>query len=263
MMKPDRIDAYLAKLGPLLRASPRDNARLLLEAAAHLRDVEAAARAAGVSPEHAADLAIARFGPAERVAEEAARNVKTPQLWVRLGVHATRLGAVVLAALGLNGLLGEPLSWALGMDFFFGDERRVAVSPERCEQLLRLQPGQSTCNGALVEHHFGEYVEYGLVALLLGALLLWAARAWRFRLEPVGPQRTLLELATLLAAVVLFALGALVDLPRGLLGTMRDPHLGAGRALSQGLVCALGAVLFAVLAVRRMRTGADAAPAPR
>jgi hypothetical protein len=257
-MSPDSIAAYLAELRRLLRGSPRDNARLLSEVEAHLRDAAASARAEGLSAEDGADVAIARVGPAARIASEAAAQVRSPSLAVRLGAHTVRLGALLLVALGLNGLLGEAISRFTGLDFFFGDERTVTVSPERCAQLLRLQPGQSTCNGALVEHHFGEYVVSGLAALVLGALLLWAVRAWSFRFEPVGRQRRALELATGLAAVVQFSLLAAMKLPEGLVGTLRAPNLGAGRALSEGAVCALAAGLFAVLAVREAHRSLEA-----
>jgi hypothetical protein len=252
-MSTDRIAAYLAELRQLLDGSPRDNNRLLLEIEAHLRDAASTARAQGLPLEAAADVAIARVGPAAGVAAAAALVARRPSVWVRVAAHTSRLGGLLLVVLGLNGLIGEPISWFAGVDFFFGDERTIAVSPQRCARMLRLQPGQSTCNGALVEHHFGEYIEHGLAALVFGLLLLWAVRAWRFRFEPVGLQRTLLEMATGLAAVVQFSLLAAVNLPKGVMGALRDPHLGAGRALSVGLVCALAACLFAGLAVRRMR----------
>jgi len=249
----DPIVAYLAQLRRLLRGAPRANTRLLQEVEAHLRDAAAAAAAQGLSAEDAADVALARVGPAARIAEAAAAHLPVPSLAVRLAVHALRLGALVLVVLGLNGLLGEPLARLWGVDFFFGDERSVPVSAERCAQLLRMQPGQSSCNAALVEHHFGEYVEYGLVAAVLGALLLWAVRAWRDRFEPVGNQRALLDLAAALAAVVQFALLAASRLPQGVLGALRNPSQGAGRALTEGVACALATAVFASLAVRQAR----------
>jgi hypothetical protein len=252
-MSTDRIAAYLGELRQLLDGSPRDNNRLLVEIEAHLRDAAASAQRQGLSAEAVADVAIARIGSAVDVAAAAALVAPRPSFWLRLAAHASRLGGLLLVVLGVNGLLGEPISWFAGVDFFFGDERTIAVSPQRCARMLRLQPGQSTCNGALVEHHFGEYIEHGLAALVVGLLLLWAVRAWRFRFEPVGFQRTLLEMATGLVAVVQFALLAAVNLPRGVIGALRDPHLGAGRALSVGLVCAMAAGLFAVLALRRVR----------
>lgn len=252
-MSADPIATYLDGLCQLLNGSPRDNQRLLVEVEAHLRDAATSAQSRGLSAEAAADVAISRVGPAADVAAAAALVAYRPSLWIRLAAHASRLGGLLLVVLGLNGLLGEPISWFAGVDFFFGDERTIAVSPQRCARMLRLQPGQATCNGALVEHHFGEYIEHGLAALVAGLVLLWAVRAWRFRFEPVGIQRTLLEMATGLIAVVQFAFLAAVNLPRGVMAALRDPHLGAGRALSVGLVCALASGFFAVLAVRRAR----------
>jgi hypothetical protein len=252
-MSTDRITDYLAELRKLLDGSPRDNNRLLVEIEAHLRDAASAAHAGGLPFDTAAEVAISRVGPAVSVASAASLVAPRPSLWIRIAAHVSRLGGLLLVVLGLNGLLGGPIAWFAGVDFFFGDERTIAVSPQKCARMLRLQPGQSTCNGALVEHHLGEYIEHGLAALAAGLLLLWVVRAWRFRFEPVGLQRTLFEMATGLVAVVQFALLAAVNLPRGVIGALRDPHLGAGRALSVGLVCALAAGLFAVLAVRRTR----------
>jgi hypothetical protein len=259
-MSADPITAYLAELRGLLRGSPRDNGRLLLELEAHLRDAQATAVAQGLVALDAAEVAVARVGAAATTAAAAEANCHVPALSLRVMAQALRLGAVLLVVLGLNGLLGEPLSWFVGMDFFFGDERTVAVSPQRCAQLQRLQPAQATCNGALVEHHFGEYIDNGLLAMVLGVVLLGAVRAWRFRFEPVGVERNLLELAMGLAAVVQFSLLALVELPKGLIGTLRDPHLGAGRSLSQGVVCAVAAALFGAFAVRQARRKHAATP---
>jgi hypothetical protein len=250
-MSVDAIAAYLVELDGLLRGSPRDNERLLLEVEAHLRDAAAAARSQGLSPEDAADVALARIGRAADTA--ASTGLHSRSLAVRVAAQVLRLGAVVLLVLGLNGALGEPLSWLVGVDFFFGDERTVPVSPERCAQLLRLQPSQSSCNKALVEHHFGESIDNGLVALVLGAVLLFGVRAWRFRFEPVGAERNLLELAAGFAAVVQFSLLAAVEVPKGVIGTLRNPNLGSGRSLSEGVVCALAAGLFAVLTIRKAR----------
>ena len=184
---------------------------------------------------------LLRVGPARNTAAAACAGAWRPSLTIRLAAHLLKLCAVLLIVLGLNGMLGGPISWLSGTDFFFGDERTVSVTPERCARLLRLQPGQSTCNGALVEHHFEEYIEHGWTALALGVLLLWAVRVWRFRFEPIGLQRSVLEFAGMLAAVVQFSLLAAVKLPQGIVGAVRNPNLGAGRALSEGLVGATAA----------------------
>jgi hypothetical protein len=247
------LAAYLGDLGRRLHGSPRDNSRLLLEIEAHLHDAASKAQGDGLSVIEAAAVAISRVGPAADVAAAAARVARPPVLWLRIAMHAARLGALLLIILGLNGLMGEPISWFAGADFFFGDERTIAVSAERCARMFRLQPAQSTCNGALIEHHLDEYVEHGLSALVFGVLLLWAVRAWRFRFEPVGLERSVFETRTAVAAVVQFALVAAIYLPKGLMGVPRNLHLGAGRALSVGLACALAAGFFAVLAVRRTR----------
>jgi hypothetical protein len=261
-VSPNDIPSYLAELHELLNGSPRDNNRLLIEIEAHLRDATARAQREGSSPQAAAEVAIARVGPPRRVAVAAALVANPPSLWLRGTAHASRLAGMLLVVLGLNGLIGEPISWVVGVDFLFGDERTIAVSPQRCARMLRLRPDQSTCNGALVEHHFNEYVEHGLAALVCGLVLLWAVRAWRFCYEPLGFQRTLFEMITGFAAVGQFSLVAAINLPRGVLGVFRDPQLGPGRALSVGLVCALAACFLAVLSLHRLKLNQRSQSAP-
>ena len=55
-MSADPITAYLAELRGLLRGSPRDNGRLLLELEAHLRDAQATAVAQGLVALDAAEV---------------------------------------------------------------------------------------------------------------------------------------------------------------------------------------------------------------
>jgi hypothetical protein len=153
-------------------------------------------------------------------------------------LHALRLGALVLLAAGLSGLLAEPVSWRTGMDFFTGDDRaRVGeLSVERCAELARLHRGQNTCAGALVEDHFGELVEFGLVASLAGVALF--VLLGRLAMPPVGRREETAQAILLTAAAVAFAAVASATLPAGLsgVGTLVP---GAGRALLQGGVAAL------------------------
>jgi hypothetical protein len=136
-MSADPITAYLAELRGLLRGSPRDNGRLLLELEAHLRDAQATAVAQGLVALDAAEVAVARVGAAATTAAAAEANCHVPALSLRVMAQALRLGAVLLVVLGLNGLLGEPLSWFVGMDFFFGDERTATAAPAGAGHLQR------------------------------------------------------------------------------------------------------------------------------
>jgi hypothetical protein len=167
-------------------------------------------------------------------------------------VMVLRVGALALLAAGLSGLLAEPVSWTTGMDFFTGDDRaRVGeLSVERCAELARLHRRQATCAGALVEDHFGELVEHGLLATLAGVALLLLLR--RFSLPPRGRPEATAEALLLTGAAVAFAVVAADDLPDGLAG-LAGLLPGAGRTLLQGSVAAAFAAWLVAGAVGRWR----------
>jgi hypothetical protein len=167
-------------------------------------------------------------------------------------VRVLRLGALAVLAAGLSGLLAEPVSWRTGMDFFTGDDRaRVGeLSVERCAELARLHRGQATCAGALMEDHFGELVESGLLATLAGGAVLLLLR--RFSLPPRGRAEETVEALLLTLAAVAFAVVAAGDLPDGLAGAA-GLLPGAGRALLQGSVAAAFAAWLLAGAVGRWR----------
>jgi hypothetical protein len=149
-----------------------------------------------------------------------------------------RLAVLGMLAAGLSGLLAEPVNWKTGMDYFTGDDRALVsgLSVERCAELARLHKRQKTCAGALVEDHFGELVEAGLVVTLLaGALLLVLGR---FARGPRDQKEETIEAVLLTAAAVAFAAAAAADLPTGLSG-IETLAPGSGRALLQGGVAAL------------------------
>ena len=151
---------------------------------------------------------------------------------------AMRLAALGMLATGLSGLLAEPVSWKTGMDHFTGDDRARAgeLSVERCAELTRLHKRQATCAGALVEDHFGELVEAGLVVTLLaGGLLVVLGR---FARAPHDQKEATLEAVLITAAAIAFASVAAADLPPGLSG-LQSLAPGSGRALLQGGVAAL------------------------
>jgi hypothetical protein len=163
-----------------------------------------------------------------------------------------RLAALGMLATGLSGLLAEPVSWKTGIEHFTGDDRaRVGeLSVERCAELTRLHKRQRTCAGALVEDHFGELVQAGLVVTLLaGALLVVLERLAR---GPRDQREATLEAVLLTAAAIAFAAVAAADLPPGLSG-LQTLEPGSGRALLEGGVAALFGGWLAVRAVERWR----------
>jgi hypothetical protein len=168
-----------------------------------------------------------------------------------------RLAALALFAAGLAGLLAEPVSWKTGMDYFTGDDRALVpgLSVERCQQLPHLHPGTRTCADALVEDHFGELVEAGLLATLAGgAVLLWTGR--RRRAASGRAEQVLRALLAGCGAVAFAALAAF-SLPAGLAG--RAGLLpGSGRMLLEGGVAALAAAVQAAELVAAVRGLTDA-----
>jgi hypothetical protein len=172
-------------------------------------------------------------------------------------VQLLRLGALLVLASGLSGLLAEPVGWRTGMDYFTGDDRALVgdLSVERCTQLTRLHRRQATCAGALVEDHFGELVEFGLVATLAGGALLLLLR--RFSLPPSGRPELVIKAALLTAGVVAFAAVATAALPAGLAG-VASLVPGSGRSLLQGGVAVLFGGWLAARAVSRWRQLAGA-----
>jgi hypothetical protein len=155
-----------------------------------------------------------------------------------------RLAALALFAAGLSGLLAEPISWKTGTEYLSGDSRAQVdgLSVERCRDLARLHPGKRTCADALVEDHFGELVQYGLVATIAGGVLLLVAG--RGRIAPGGHGEKLLHAVLIVGAAVFFAAGAAAALPPGLSGR-GELVPGSGRLLLQGAVSALFAALLA------------------
>jgi HAAS len=70
MARRDPIETYVRELGDELRAPRRARRRLLREVRAHLHDAVAAGRCDSLDTGHAAERALARFGPADEMASQ-------------------------------------------------------------------------------------------------------------------------------------------------------------------------------------------------
>ncbi|MDB4971099.1 MAG: hypothetical protein JWN44_6788 [Myxococcales bacterium] len=244
-----RLRAYLEELAARLDGTTRDNRRALSEIGAHLDDIAAAERAAGCGAEEAAARAIARVGSVDAVAGRFAAEVET--VWpLRIGLRLGRVVLTWLFAMGLAGFLAEPIAWLVGRDFFVGDERFVAVTPARCLQLMKLHRAMPTCNAALMEDHFGELVQFGLVIAVAAALALWAFHAVVQRLDPLRGQARLDAWTARIGAALFLAL-ALSSLARALRSIAADPQNGGGRHLVEGIVALVVAVAWGVASLRR------------
>jgi hypothetical protein len=163
-----------------------------------------------------------------------------------------RLGTVLVAAAGLAGLLAEPVSWRTGRDYLAGDSRPRAagLSVDRCLELAHRHRAR-TCADALVEHDFGELVEYGLVMLVAGVVA--AALLGRLIPPPLDRPAVLAELVVAAAGAVAFAAVAAASLPEGLAG-LDGLEPGSGRVLLQGAVGGAGAAWLAWRALAAARS---------
>ena len=155
----------------------------------------------------------------------------------QLVVTAARLTCVGLVAIGVSGAVAFGLGSAFGRSFVAGDPPGVTYSKARCADYFEYAPGSRTCEQAATAHHFGETVDYRLVAgvpglLGLAGLLLIRRRAPAARgALPEGFEATIG--ATVFGAAALLLLGSSLAQIAG------GQRAGAGSFLSGGIV-ALG-----------------------
>jgi hypothetical protein len=257
---PDPIDDYLDRLLAALAPRTPGARRLLAEAEDHLRDAVEAAVSRGVSPDDAAFAAIARFGPPRVVARAFRRSqVTTAAVVARLARAALALAVVGLVAIGVSGGIAAAMRAVAGPEFMANNLTRVPFSAARCAEFRRLEPSASTCADAAMLHHADEIVTYRLATGALGVagagvMLASAARRRRQRRHstdvlPAPLVPAVAATAFGLAAGGLTMLG--IDAAIG--------NTGPGQYFSGAIPAAIAAIAFAVVAVRRLVAGDDAA----
>jgi len=240
----DSIDRYLDRLLGLLRGDPADVRRTLVEVEDHLRESAAAGMARGLSGLGAAEEAVARFGPPERLARRIHRDAMSVPVGglVGCGVRsAAGIAGVGLVAIGLSGLVAEALGRLASPDFVAGDLPGVTYTAQRCAEFLALQPdARGDCAKAASLHHWGEVVEYRVAAGLLGLLVLAAwALARRGR-----PATDVLPRGLVPAVVVaLFGVAAVGLLGLSVVQAISGWSDGVGQWLSGGLVSTVVALI--------------------
>jgi hypothetical protein len=141
----------------------------------HLRQAAAGERQAGATEGEAAERAVARFGPPERVAREllAAQGAAGLRPVLRRLVPAAwLLAGVGLVAVGVSGVLAELAGRIWGAEVIADDPVGVTYPPQRCAELAEYFPHAASCRDASVLHHWGEVVDYRVAAGVLGLLLL-------------------------------------------------------------------------------------------
>jgi hypothetical protein len=257
---PDPIEDYLDRLLAAIPLGTPGARRLLAEAEGHLRDAVDDAVSRGVPPDDAAFAAIARFGP-PRVVARAWRSarVTTGAIVATLARSALALAVVGLLAIGASGAVAQVMRSVAGPDFVASDVAGVRYTAARCADFRRLEPHASTCADAAVAHHADEVVWYRLDAGVLGVLGAAALAVVSIRRRRRHDHAFRIVPASLVPAVgaTAFGLGAA---GLGAMGVDAMVVGGApGQYLSGAVVSAVVAAAFAVVAVRRLVGGDDAA----
>jgi hypothetical protein len=177
------VDRYLDALFDRLAGTGAAGRRALAEAEDHLRSAADQGEAQGLSHVDAEQRAVTAFGPPDAVAAQL-RAVHRPEAWLRPAFTGVWLaGGLGLVAIGVSGLVAEVLGRMFGPEFVAGDGPGVTYTAARCADYLRLFPAAGGCAGAAATDHWGEVVQYRVLAGVLGLLLLGTYGLARRRTE--------------------------------------------------------------------------------
>jgi len=253
------VEAYLDRLLVELRSErPRQARHLLAEAEAHLRDATEEAVDAGMTLADAEVAAVARFGPAAKLAEaERARQTTPLGTLVRQAVtSAWFLGAFGAIAVGVSGLLAAVLRAAGGERFVIDVVPGRVLAAADCARWLAADPRAASCRAAAISDWAAETVYYRIALGILGALAMVAFVVARRRLGRVGTWTSLPATVVDSVAVTLFGLSGVWLLVLGLDAVVVRSGHGAGQWLSAAPVALAAAVVFAVRLLRDLRAAA-------
>jgi hypothetical protein len=179
--EPGPVDRYLDDLFDRLAGTGTAGRRALAEAEDHLRAAADHGEAQGLSRSDAEQRAVTTFGTADTIAAEL-RAVHRRDAWLRPAFAGAWLaGGLGLAAIGVSGMVAEVLGRVFGPEFVAGDGPGVTYTAARCAEYLRLFPGAGGCAGAAATDHWGEVVQFRVLAGVLGLLALVAFRLARRR----------------------------------------------------------------------------------
>jgi hypothetical protein len=179
------VDRYLDELFDRLAGTGAAGRRALAEAEDHLRAAADRGEALGLSRTEAEQRAVTSFGTSDAIAADL-RAVHRPDAWLRPAFAGAWLaGGLGFVAIGASGLVAEVFGRVFGPQFVAGDGPGVTYTADRCEQYLRLFPGAGGCAGAAAMDHWGEVVQFRVLAGVLGLLAL-AAFGLARRRTPFG-----------------------------------------------------------------------------
>jgi hypothetical protein len=144
-----------------------------MEAEDHLRSSAASLMAQGYPPEAAEAEAVRRYGPVPDVARAHLRIAPMDLVRPLVG-----LGAAGLIAVGVSGLLAEVMGHLWGARFVGGDLSGTTYTASRCSDFARMYPGRACLEAAAMDH-WGEVVQYRVLAGIMGLIALLAYRQLR------------------------------------------------------------------------------------
>ena len=166
------VHRYLDDLFDRLAGTGAAGRRTLAEVEDHLRAAADQGEAQGLSRTDAEQRAVTRFGAPEAMAAQL-RAVHRPDAWLRPALAGAWLaGGLGLVAVGASGLVAEVFGRVFGPEFVAGDGPGVTYTAARCAEYLRLFPGAADCAGAAATDHWGEVVQFRVLAGVLGLLAL-------------------------------------------------------------------------------------------
>jgi hypothetical protein len=177
----DPIEDYLDEIVDRWpRGRPRQLRHLLAEVEGHLRDDEAALRAAGDAEPAAA--AVRRFGPVEQLVA-----AERPELVRPLLVTGLLLGGLAAVAVGLSGLIAGAIRLAAGSTALIDVQPGRVLTAADCARWLAGDPGAPNCRAAAVADWADEVVGYRVAIGVLGLFALAGYRLLRRRGWPPLP----------------------------------------------------------------------------
>jgi len=244
------IEDYLDRLQLRLRGTPRQIRRTLREAEDHLHDTTAAGIARGLEPAEAQRVAVTGFGDAGDIAQRC--NASTDRGVRGLLGSAAALTGIGLLAIGLSGVIAAIVVAAGGRAFTFADQFGATYVPGDCAHWMSQHPSASTCAKAALAESVSDGLLQRFTAGVLGLIVL-ATTAYLARRRRTSLWTLATRPLTAVVGVTAFGVAALILLALGGNAIQLKGGLGAGQWLSAGVVAALVAAAFAVVAVRRLR----------
>jgi hypothetical protein len=173
------IEDYLDELLVALVGQPRRARHVLLEAEDHLRSSAESLVAEGFEPTEAEAEAVRRYGPVPDVARA---NLRVAP--IDLARPLVGLSALGLIAVGVSGLVAEVMGRLWGPMFVAGDLTGTTYTSDRCVDFTHMFPGR-TCLEAAAMDHWGEVVQFRVLAGIFGLVALLAYRQFRASAMPL------------------------------------------------------------------------------